>query len=135
MKTIIQKPILHINSEELPHMIRFDILGKDYDDTEFNEIYEGITRQINDPIKIDDLLSILNTLKGKGANYVAIRFHTDHQEYEFDGVHIGLATQEEIDDYNQRDKEFQIKTLNERIKVLSTELGRFQNQLKKISGE
>lgn len=135
MSTIITKPILHINSEELPHMIRVDILGENYDEIEFDEIYKGITRQILDPIKIDDLLSILNTLKGKGANYVSIKFHTDHQEYEFDGVHISLATQDEIIQHAKEQRDQDIELVKRSLLNIEEQKKKFETRLKQLTGE
>lgn len=135
MSTIITKPILHINSEELPHMIRVDILGENYDEVEFDEIYEGITKQINDPIKIDDLQSILRTLKGKGCNYVAIKFHSDHQEYEFDGVHISLATQDEIIQHAKEQRDKDIELVKRSLLNIEEQKKRFETRLKQLTGE
>jgi len=135
MKTLIQKPIAHINSEELLNEMRVDILGVNYDDEPYNEIYEGITKQINDPIKIVVLRKLLDQLEEKGANYVAIHFHTDHQELELDGVFVGLATQEEIDDHNNTDKNYQIQFCKERLKVLEQQTNLFKTKLKELSGE
>lgn len=133
MKTIIQKPILHINSENLPSEIIADILG-DYEE-EHLEIYDGNTAHLNDPIKIDVLRHYLDQLVQQGANYVAIDFHTDHQELELDGIYISLATPEEILFHEQRDKDFQIKLTKERIEQYSSQLGLFEKKLKELTGE
>lgn len=135
MKTIIQKPIAHVCTEEIPHSIRYSILGKDYDDHPYNEIYIGNTKQINDPINIQALRKILNNLEAKGANYVAIDFHTDHQEYELDGVHIGLATQEEIDEHNLKDRDFHIKFIKDKLTELDKLTSQYKEKLKELSGE
>ena len=137
MKTIIQKPILHINSEELPHMIRVDLLGVDYDNhyNDYKEIYDGNSARLNDPIKIDTLRKYLDQLEAEGANYVSIDFHTDHQELELDGIYIGLATPEEIIFHEQKDKDFQINFIKEKIEQHSDQLRLFKNKLQKLSGE
>lgn len=135
MKTLIQKPIIHINSEELPNEMRVDILGRNYDDEPYNEIYQGNATHLNDPIKIDVLRKYLDQLEQQGANYVSIDFHTDHQELELDGLFVGLATQEEIDQHNQKDRDFQIKFTKERISQYSAQLSLFEKKLKELSGE
>jgi len=135
MKTLIQKPIIHINSEELPNEMRVDILGRNYDDDPYDEIYLGNAAHLNDPIKIDVLRKYLDQLEERGANYVSIDFHTDHQELELDGMFVGLATQQEIDQHKQKDKEFQINFTKERITQYSTQLGLFQTKLKELTGE
>lgn len=133
MKTIIFKPIFHINSEHLPTEIIADILGDAEEDCK--EIYVGSSNQMNDPIKINALRKYLDVLEEKGANYVSIDFHTDHQELEIGGMFIGIATQEEINLHNQKDKEYQINFAKERIQQYSTQLGLFQTKLKELSGE
>lgn len=133
MKTIVQKPILHINSENLPSEIIADILGDA--EIEHLEIYDGNTNQLNDPIKIDVLRSLLNQLEEKGANYVAIEYHTDHQELELDGILITTATPEEILLHEQQDREYQIKFTKERITQYSSQLSLFEKKLKELTGE
>ena len=135
MKTLIQKPIIHINSEELPNEMRVDILGRNYNDEPYDEIYQENAARLNDPIKIDVLRKYLDQLEEAGANYVAIAFHTDHQELELDGMFVGLATQEDIDIHNQKDKDYQISFCKERVNVLSIEIKRFENKIKELSGE
>jgi len=135
MKTIIQKPIIHINSEELPDEMKIDILGQDYlNDIPYNKIFEGEASLLNDPIKINVLRGFLDQLEEAGANYVSIDYHTDHRELELDGIFIDVATQKEIDEHNQKDKDFQIKLTKERIKQYSTKLALFEDYLKKLSG-
>lgn len=135
MKTISQKHVTHINSEELPYMIKVDLLGEDYDDIDFNEIYDDKTLHINEPIKIDSLRNLLNELEEKGANYVAIDYHTDHQEYELDGVRIELASEQEIKEREEKEKNIQMNHLKEKINSLSIDLARFKSKLKELTGE
>jgi len=135
MKTLIQKPIIHINSEELPDQMRVDILGRNYDNKPYDEIYQGNAAHLNDPIKIDVLRKYLDQLEEQGANYVSIDFHTDHQELELDGMFVGIATQKEIDDHKQKDKDYQIQFAKDRIVQYSTQLGLFQTKLKELTGE
>ena len=133
MKTVIQKPIIHINSEDLPSELNGDILGN-YDD-ECKEIYDGNTAHLNDPIKIDVLRKYLDQLEEAGANYVSIDFHTDHRELELDGIFVGIATPEEVIFHEQKDKEFQIKFTKDRIKDYEKSLTQFQKKLKELSGD
>ena len=60
--------------------------------------YTNIGKNNNDsyPIKIDKLLSDLNNLKKKGANYVCIDYHTDHITYVIEGLNIQKSNDEEI---------------------------------------
>jgi len=133
MKTIIQKPILRINSEHLPSEIIADILGDA--EIEHLEVYDGNTAHFNDPIKIEDLRFILDKLEAHGANYVSIDFHTDHQELELDGIFITTATPEEIIFYEQKDKDFQTMLIRDMIKDYKKSLDQFKNKLKELTGD
>lgn len=126
MKTIIFIPTVHINT---------DILGQDDVENDHNEIYIGDTNRVNDPIKIDDLIMILNGLKDEGSNYVSIDFHTDHLEYELDGQIIRLATQEEINEQERKDKQFKIDFCKKQIDNASRTKANFEQELKFLSGE
>ncbi len=133
MKTIIQKDVHHINSEELAHQMYVDFYGNSYG--EVMDIFEGNTLHLNNPIKIETLRIYLNVLEEKGANYVAIDFHSDHDELELDGILIKEATEEEIEAHNQKEKDFQINFIKERIRQYSTEVKLFQDKLKELTGE
>lgn len=135
MKTIIFKQVHHITSDELRHMIRVDVLGKNYDDDEFNEIYLDNTNYQNDHIKIDTLRKYLDNIEKKGANYVAIDFHIDHGEYEIDGVQVRLATKYEIEEHEEKDKQLRLKQAKERVMVLNSELSKFQKLVDELSKE
>ena len=52
------------------------------------------------PIKIDDMIKILQGLKDRGATHVQIEDHCDHIGYDISGFEIRLSTQEEIDELN-----------------------------------
>ena len=130
MNTIIFKPIKQLDVDEINLDIIDDILGDS--DEDHNEIYEGFTRHTNEPIKIDRAIDILNQLKEDGANYVAIHYHTDHQGYEFYAQHISIATQKEIDLAKQRDVEYRIQYLKDKIKAIDKEKLQLEEGLKKI---
>jgi len=135
METIIFKPVEHVTTDDLISLIVSDILQPNSFEDEYKEIYDGVTNQMNDPIKIDDLIMMLVDLKTLGANYVSIDYHTDHREYELDGQEVRLATQEEIDDHIRKDKQFQIDFIIKKIEQLDTEKFLFENKLKSMSGE
>jgi len=52
-----------------------------------------------DVIKIDKVIDILKKLQRNGCNYVEIMFHTDHQNYIFNGLEVTESTPEEIKDH------------------------------------
>lgn len=131
-KPIITKPIIKINTDELDIMMIEDILG---DVEDHNEIYKGKTMFLNDPIKIDTLRKYLDTLEANGANYVAIDYHEDHQEYEFDGLHVSIATQEEIDEHIKEQQEKEIVEIKNRLSYLSSETKNLEARLKQLTGD
>ncbi len=132
MNTIITKPIIKINTDELDMSMIEDILG-DVEDR--NEIYKGNTAFINTPIKIDTLRKYLDELESKGANYVSIDFHIDHIEYELDGIKISEATQEEIDEHNKEQRQNNIDLVKHNISVLEKQKSQFEERLKQLTGE
>jgi hypothetical protein len=136
MKTFIVKPILHIDSEELDFEMREDIFGKGFDEEDENinhrEIYEGNTKYFNTAIKIDTLKKYLNKLVKAGANYVSIHYHTDHVEYELDGQLITLATQEEIDEYDEKENDYKKKYFQERLLKIEKDRKFVEDSLKKM---
>ena len=132
MSTIITKPIIKVNTDELDMMMVEDILG---DVEDHNEIYKGKTMFLNDPIKIDTLRKYLDSLEANGANYVAIDFHEDHREYELEGLHVSIATQEEIDQHSKEQKEKEIENIKSRLHSISTDKFKFEERLKQLTGE
>ena len=76
--------------------------------------YTNIGKNNNDsyPIKIDKLLSDLNNLKKKGANYVCIDYHTDNITYVIEGLNIQKSNDEEInlflDKESKKDEKLEI---------------------------
>lgn len=136
MNTIIVKPIIDIKVDDLDIIMMEDILGVDYEDFEDKSvIYEGNTSRLNDPIKISELMEHLQYFQGKGANYVSILYHTDHRGYELDGQEIRLATQQEVDDRNLKDKNFQIDYIKRQLKKLETDKVDLEKALKRMTGE
>ena len=132
MSTIITKPIIKVNTDELDMMMVEDILG---DVEDHNEIYKGKTMFLNDPIKIDTLRKYLDSLEANGANYVAIDYHEDHREYELEGLHVSIATQEEIDQHTKEQQEKEIEQIKGRLSYHSSESKKFEDRLKQLTGD
>jgi hypothetical protein len=95
------------NSEHLISELEVDILGKERVDAAYeksgpNMISKG--NYENYPIKIDELRKILTNIENSGCNYVSIDYHCDHEEYEFYGADVHAATEEEIREENDKEK-------------------------------
>jgi len=74
------------------------------------------------PIRINEVIRILSKLKEKGATHVEITWHCDHLEYEFHGMEIRKATDEEMAEEQKRLDEKSEAAKAERIKKLQEEI-------------
>jgi len=135
MRTIIYKHVTHINTDELDSLNRFQTFPDLGDDEDLNEIYLKGTNHLNTPVKIDYLRGLLDQLEARGANFVSIDYHSDHIEYELDGVLVTEASQQEIDDNDQRDKEFQLKYAKAELERIEKTAKQFRDRIKELSGE
>lgn len=79
-------------------------------------------------VNIDELIDTLNGMRSHGATHVACDFHCDHVELDLCGVEYRLATQSEIDAYENK-----IKTKEETKKQREIEL--LEEKLKSLKGE
>jgi hypothetical protein len=80
------------------------------------------------PIRIDDVIEILNGLKEKGATHVQMDWHCDHLEYEFYGLEVRKATEKEMEEESERLHEENKKEADKRIAAYEEEI----EKLKKI---
>ncbi len=100
-------------------------------DWDVNEDYEeiGDTNQSDAGlVKIDELITILQELKDKGANYVACDWHCDHQELDVYGFNYRKSTDEEVQAVEEAAnakkellKQRQIKEMEEKLAKLKAE--------------
>jgi hypothetical protein len=91
---------------------------------EGNEIYQSEARII--PIEV--IKQLIDEAEANGANFVAIDYHCDHQEYDVYGFLVEKMTELEIQiveaikaKKNKESKEQEIKRLEEKIKKLKEE--------------
>jgi hypothetical protein len=114
------------NQSELDFVL-YDEFGFSYNDISdrFVEIEKVKGYYANStPIKIDDMISILQSLKQKGSTHVQIEDHCDHHGYDISGFEIRLSTNEEIEDYESKRKIEREK--NEKIKLLQEEINKIK---------
>ena len=113
---------------EIDFILRDKILGKDWSENE--ERFGQITLD-NDhnnwqgeshPIKIDDVIKVLEKLKEKGSNYVEIMYHCDHIGYYFNGLDIHRSTNEEVANDKERLKANEDIKIEAEIKELQSKL-------------
>ena len=135
MRTIIYKHVAHISTDELDFLNReqtFPDLGEDED---LNEIHVDGARYENTPVKIDYLRGLLDELETKGANFVSIDYHSDHIEYELDGLLVTEATQQEIDEDIKRQDEFKLKYAKQELERIEKTANQFRELVTKLSGD
>ena len=83
------------------------------------------------PMDIDELINILNELKGQSANYVEIMFHEDHCGYVINGVHMREANDMEKQLYLLEQNNESINNRKEKIAALKKQLKELEsNQTK-----
>jgi len=125
-KTLIED----ITRDELDIPFR-EKFGVDYDSDDIDDLVEiekGVGQVYdNHPIQIDDVISILQSMKDKGANYVQISYHTDHFGYEFSAFNIEPSTVGEIEDYKNA-KEAKKQAAKQK------EIDRLQKQIENLKG-
>lgn len=107
VNTIVCDAKLEISSD-VNADIDYDILGTEFADIANEEdgvhkIEKGIyTEQY--PIKIDELKKIIDKFESIGCNYVSIDYNCDHPDYIFCGVDVHVATEEEIEEENEKER-------------------------------
>jgi hypothetical protein len=131
MNTIITKYKLHITTSDLDIDMIDDILGKVEDR---NEIYDDKTSFLNDPIKIDKLMELLQTLKDHGANYASINYSEGHRGYDIYGLKVSIASQKEIDEHNEKQRQLEIARIKSHLKILNDRIIKSEAELKKLTG-
>ena len=102
--------------------------GFDYEtDDDYKEIGD-INQSDAGFVKIDELITILQELKDKGANYVACDWHCDHQELDVYGFNYRKSTDEEVQAVEEAAnakkellKQRQIKEMEEKLAKLKAE--------------
>jgi hypothetical protein len=125
-KVFITKTLIkNDNQSELDFVLQneFDF---DYDkNSDFVEILTKNFRAYHadgDPIRIDDMIKVLQNLKDSGSTHVQIETHHDHHGYDISGFEIRLSTQEEIDKFNSemesRNKINKINELQKQIDLI-----------------
>lgn len=87
----------------------YDEVGHDYDKTELHIIENKSGRADAYPVKIDRIISILETMKNKGITHVEVDYHTDHIGYQFSGYLIRKSNKIEIIEFEEKHKNFEDK--------------------------
>ncbi len=80
------------------------------------------------PIKIDDLIETLQSMKSDHASHVEIIYHQDHYSYIINAVKIWKATEEEL-------KEREARKGREKLLERQQRIGELQKELKELEEE
>jgi len=100
--------------------------GYDWDsDDRYEEI--GYLQRDGGMVSIERLRKVLDEFESKGANYVNIDYHCDHNEVEVTGVVYRTSTEEEIKDFKNAQEEKKEKQKADAIAKLQAEIDRIKN--------
>lgn len=127
----------HETTEDLNFITRAEILGKKWDDDDNFEypisIVNGNTGNNwegeSHCVSISSLEKIIANLKAKGANYIEIMYHSDHVEYEINGLKLHKASPEEIKNYEKKRKKKQATLKLEKIAELKREIVQLEQEV------
>lgn len=113
---------------ELDFELYDNILGQGWDENEERlvEHYKGERQCEGFPVKIDDVITLLEEIKKK-YEYVSMHDHCDHIGYEFQGLNIRETSVEELNEIQRKEEEKKEKIRKEReaqYEKLKKELGK-----------
>ena len=115
------------NISEIDFDLQESFIGDINSEEEFVEIEKGRGSAHAEPVGIDRLIKILQTLKVAGSTHVQIEDHCDHQGYDISGFEIRKSSPEEIAEYENL--EFKKKESMERIAKLNKEISEIRKTL------
>lgn len=129
MEYIVKKYIGEIEHSELDFVNQDILFGKQDDYVDYETIEEVPAHTYYNgeavPMEIDSVIKQLQEIKEKGANFVEIDFHCDHIGYNFNGLEMRLATEEEISEHIgvqqveiDKQKQQEINLLEKKLKQL-----------------
>jgi len=75
------------------------------DEEDYNEIHEIGSKYYNPIANIDDAIKALQEAKEKGANFVSIWSHEDHQEIRIESFLIEKLSDEELLEHKKKEEE------------------------------
>lgn len=134
--TLVSEVKGHKSSEDLNSEFEFDLLGKErYDAAWEEDCVQMIDKGdilLNSPISIEKLRAILDILEKNECNYVSIYYNCDHPDYTFYGVDIHVASQAEIDEADEKEKQAELDEINRSLAKLEKEKERILELAEKL---
>lgn len=104
--------------------------GFDYDNGgEFNVTQKDNSDNASEdatPIKVDDLINVLQNLKKKGATHVQLEHHGDHIGYDISGWKIRKASDKDVE--VEKKKSLKEKVKQEKISKLRKQIEEIENE-------
>ena len=140
--TIICDVKAKITSDEVDWELKCDVLGKkNVNDSYESDDLDDMVRIIDKgegvdeyPIKISELRKILDDLEKEGCNYVSMYYNCDHPDYTFYGADVHVASESEISEFIEKEKNKKLKEVEvalKRYEEKTAELLKIANELKK----
>jgi len=112
----------HVFGDDFDYSFDVELVKKFKKGTE-NSWYDEATN-----INIDVAIKALEKLKEEGANFVQIFNHTDHDGYNFIGLHVEEPTSDEIKKHEETKKKNAEKTKEQEIKELEKRLKKLKDE-------
>ena len=123
---ITKEVIKDIEHSDINILIQSEF-GYDYEnDLELVEIEIGNGDVTNEPISIDLMIKTFQELKEQGSTHVSLDYHCDHIGYEMTGYKIYLSTEEQINEYEEKQKAIRVKQI--KLNTLREEYNRLVNE-------
>ena len=89
----------------------------------------------NHPIKIRELEKVISKMKKSGCNYISIDYNCDHPDYTFCGIDAHQATDEEVKEEIEKDKNKKLYAAQERLKNLEKNRNTILEEIEKIKND
>lgn len=140
--TIICDVKAKITSGEVDWELKCDVLGKknvndSYESDDLDDMVRIIDKGLATqeyPIEIAKLRKILSKLEKQGCNYVSMYYNCDHPDYTFHGADVHVASETEISEHVETEKNKKLKEIEIVLKNYEQEtakLLKIANELKK----
>ena len=136
--TIICDAKIEETSGEVDIDLKYDVLGKKladaaYEEDGFNMIDKGFYTE-NYPVKISILKKIISKIEKSGCNYISIDYNCDHPDYTFCGIDAHQATDEEVNEEVEKDKNKKLDIAKQNLANLKNKETQILEEIKKLEG-
>lgn len=120
-----------------PVQIHKNVLNMDTDELYLNDVVEiAKGEHLNiDPIDINVLKEFIAKIEANNCNYIAIYYHVDHNEYEFFGVDVHAADENEIQEYYKKVQDINLQKVDFYLNIIkenNQKIANLQDNIRKL---